>query len=429
MQNNFEIIRGGVTAAKGFYAAGAEAGIKYKNRKDMALVYTKEPAHVAGTFTKNVVKAAPVLWDMDIVNGGGDVHAVVLNSGIANACTGDEGKELNEWLAAETASVLGVEKSEVCTASTGVIGMQLVKEPMEYGIKLLCESLGDDEASGTKAAEAIMTTDTVSKEAAVKVIIGGKTITIGGMSKGSGMIHPNMATMLCVITTDACIEKDTLKKAASEIVVDSFNMISVDRDTSTNDTMLVLANGMAENDKIAYGTPEYEEFKTGLYTVAVTLAKKMAADGECASKLFETVVTGAKTKEEARILAKSVITSNLVKTAVYGSDANWGRILCALGYSGVEFDPYKVDLFIRCSNRYITDGGENENGASDDMFVELQLVKDGQATGYSEEFATKILSADVVTAVCDMKQGDESATAWGCDLTSEYVRINGDYRS
>lgn len=408
---SINVIKGGVTAAKGYMAAGAEAGIKYKNRKDMALVYTKEPAVCAGTFTTNVVKAAPVKWDMDIVYGGECVHAVVLNSGIANACTGSEGMELNEWIAAEVANALDIKTRQVLTASTGVIGMQINKEPVSMGVALLKDGLSEDIAAGTLAAEAIMTTDTVSKEAAATVMIGDKLVTVGGMSKGSGMIHPNMATMLSVATTDALIGKELLQKLTSEIVADTFNMISVDRDTSTNDTFLVLANGAAGNAEIKEGTKECEDFKEALKYVAESLAKIMAADGEGATKLFETKVINARTKESAKVLAKSVITSNLVKTAVYGSDANWGRILCALGYSGEEFDPEVVDLTI-----------ESAAGS-------LKLVANGKATDYSEEFATKILSESAVTAICDMKCGDASAQAWGCDLTYDYVKINGDYRS
>ncbi len=404
-------IEGGVTAAKGFSAAGVMAGIKYKNRKDMALVYSECPAVCAGTFTTNVVKAAPVKWDMELVKNQDTVRAVVLNSGIANACTGNEGMEYNEWMASEMAKELGVDKYDVCTASTGVIGMQLVKEPMQKGFKLLAESMADTTEAATLAAEAIMTTDTVSKQSAVSFEIGEKTVSVGGMSKGSGMIHPNMATMLCVITTDAVIAKDTLQKAVSAIVNESFNMISVDRDTSTNDTVLVLANGMADNEEIVFGTKEYDEFYEALKAVCVTLAKMMAADGEGATKLFETKVINARSVEDASILAKSVITSNLVKTAVYGSDANWGRILCAMGYSGVEFDPEIVSLTI-----------ESEAGS-------LVLVDNGKGTGYSEEKATEILSANAVTAICDMKEGTAEATAWGCDLTYDYVKINGDYRS
>ncbi len=405
------IIKGGVTAAKGYKASGTEAGIKYKDRKDMALVYSEKPAVVAGTFTTNVVKASPVLWDMKLVRSGKPVRAVVLNSGIANACTGSVGDEYNLWMAEKMASALGIDTEEVCTASTGVIGMQLKKEPIERGCKQLAETLADTAEAGTLAAEAIMTTDTVSKQYAVDFEIDGKTITIGGMSKGSGMIHPNMATMLCVITTDVLISKDALQKALSLSVADSFNMISVDRDTSTNDTVLVLANGEAGNDEICEGSAGYVEFCEALDQVTRSLAKMMAADGEGASKLLEVTVTGAAAKESARALAKSVITSNLVKTAVYGSDANWGRIMCALGYSGEDFDPYKTAVTIKS------------------VTGSLVLVRDGMATDYSEDEATKILSDSEVTVICDMGEGDACATAWGCDLTYDYVKINGDYRS
>lgn len=406
-----KMIEGGVTAAKGFYAAGIEAGIKYSNRKDMALVYSVCPAVCAGTFTKNVVKAAPVKWDMKLVKEQQTVRAVVLNSGIANACTGAEGMKYNEFLAASMAEELGIDKYDVCTASTGVIGMQLVKEPISRGVKLLAEAKAESLQAGTLAAEAIMTTDTVSKQFAAECTIDGVKVTVGGMSKGSGMIHPDMATMLCVITTDASISKNALQQALSQVVKDSFNMISVDRDTSTNDTALVLANGMAGNTEIVEGTPAYEEFCKALEAVSVSLAKKMAADGEGACKLLETTVVNAKDKDSAVKLAKSVITSNLVKTAIFGSDANWGRILCALGYAGVDFDPEVVDLSIKSK------AGE------------LALVHNGKSTGYSEEKATEILTCDEITAVCDMKQGDATATAWGCDLTYDYVKINGDYRS
>lgn len=410
-----EQIEGGVTAAKGFFAAGAAAGIKYKDRKDMALVYTKEPAVAAGTFTTNVVKAAPVLWDKEIVSAGKAVHAVVLNSGIANACTGEEGKKYNYNMASAVAAELSVQPEAVLTASTGVIGMQLRMDPVNKGVKLLKEALADTREAGTAAAEAIMTTDTVSKECAAQFEIDGSNVTVGGMSKGSGMIHPNMATMLSVITTDACIGKDLLQEALSDVVSDSFNMISVDRDTSTNDTCVILANGMSGVPEIQKGTEAYREFKEALSFVACDLAKKMAGDGEGCTKLFEVTVQNAKTKEEAKILSKSVITSNLVKTAVYGSDANWGRILCALGYAGVDFDPEIVDLTI-CAE---TKGSE----------VKLVIVKDGVATDYSEDIATELLSQEKVSVICDMKQGTASATAWGCDLTYDYVKINGDYRS
>ena len=405
-----EIINGGVTAACGFEAAGIYAGIK-KKRKDMALVYSKTPAVAAGTFTTNVVKAAPVKWDIKLIQSQEALHAVILNSGVANACTGVIGDENNEKMAKAVADALGIEKNTVLTASTGVIGKQLPMDLIEEGAKQLAKELSDSIKAGNLAAEAIMTTDTISKECDVTITIGGKKVTIGGMSKGSGMIHPNMATMLGVVTTDISISKELLQEAVSADVKKSFNMISVDRDTSTNDSLLVLANGLAKNATIRTKNEDYELFCTALNYVTTTLAKLMAQDGEGANKLLEAKVIHTSTYEQAVVLSKSIITSNLVKTAVFGNDANWGRIFCAMGYSGVEFNPDIVDLYI-----------ESTEGS-------LKLVENGMATNYSEEFATKILSAKEVTAVADMKSGDETATAWGCDLSYDYVKINADYRS
>lgn len=406
-----EIIQGGVTAAQGFLAAGTAAEIKYKNRKDMALVYSKVPAAVAGTFTKNIVKAAPVKWDMDIVKNCETAQAVILNSGIANACTGKEGMDTNLKMAQAVAGALNIDEKAVLTASTGVIGMPLPVNRITDGAKAIVPLLSDTLEAGHMAAEAIMTTDTISKECAVTFELNGKNVIIGGMSKGSGMIHPDMATMLCVITTDAAISKQMLQKAVSADVKESFNMISVDRDTSTNDSLIVLANGLAENKEIAEENEDYQIFCKALGMVTKTLAKMMAGDGEGATKLFETKVIHAKSKEDAVVLSKSVITSNLVKTAVYGNDANWGRIICALGYSGAEFDPEIIDLYI------------------ESLAGKLKLMENGVATDYSEEKATEILSQKEVTAIADMKAGDAEATAWGCDLTYDYVKINGDYRS
>ena len=405
-----KIVEGGVTAAKGYMAASAAAGIKYEGRTDMALVYTEKPAACAGTFTTNVVKAAPVYWDKEIVEAGKPVHAVVLNSGIANACTGSEGKEINYAMASEIAGQLHVNPKEVLTASTGVIGMQIPREPLTKGAVLLKEALSNTKEAGTAAAKAIMTTDTVSKEAAASFEVNGVTVTVGGMSKGSGMIHPNMATMLSVTTTDASVSREILQGLVSEAVSDSFNMISVDRDTSTNDTYLVLANGES-GVTIEKGTKAYEDFKEALFYVSTELAKQMAGDGEGCTKLMEVQVIHCETKEKAKVLSKSVITSNLVKTAVYGSDANWGRVLCALGYAGVDFNPERIDLVLEA-------GGER-----------LTLIKGGVADHYSEEKATELLKQEKVTFICDMNEGAASATAWGCDLTYDYVKINGDYRT
>lgn len=404
-------IDGGVNAPKGYEASGIEAGIKYENRKDMALVFSAEPANAAGTFTTNVVKAAPVQWDKEIVESGHHVRAVVLNSGIANAATGKEGKEYNYEMASEIAKVLGVMPEEVLTASTGVIGMQLRMAPIRKGAPLLKDALTADRQGAKDAASAIMTTDTVSKECAVTFEQEGTTITVGGMSKGSGMIHPNMATMLSVITTDAKVSHEVLQGMLSEIVKDSFNMISVDRDTSTNDTCVLLANGAAGAGEIKKDTKEYEALYEAVSYVATDLAKKMAGDGEGCTRLLEVIVKGTKTKQDAVTLSKSVISSNLVKTAIYGKDANCGRVLCALGYAGVEFDPEVVDLTLQA-------GGE-----------EMLWINNGVLTDFDEEKAIEMMGMDKVTLVCDMKQGECSATAWGCDLTYDYIKINADYRS
>ena len=404
-------IKGGVTAAKGYEAASTAAGIKYQGRTDMALIYSQVPCVSAGTFTTNVVKAAPVKWDRQIVDSGAGVQAVVVNSGIANACTGEEGMGYCKETAETAAKALNIDAAGVLVGSTGVIGMQLPMQKLVDGIQVLAGKKAEGLQSGHDAALAIMTTDTVEKEMAVEIEIGGKTVTIGGMSKGSGMIHPNMCTMLAFITTDAAITKEALQKALSEDVEDTSNMISVDGDTSTNDTAILLANGLAGNQEITYASPEYETFKEALHMVNETLAKKMAGDGEGATALFEVKVVGAESIKQAKTLAKSVVCSNLTKAAIAGHDANWGRILCAMGYSGVQFDPEKVDLFF-----------ESKAG-------KLQIIENGVATDYSEEAATKILSEPEITATADIKMGDYSATAWGCDLTHEYININADYRS
>lgn len=404
-------ISGGVTAAKGFEAAGVEAAVKYKNRKDMAMVYSTVPCKVAGTFTTNVVKAAPVLWDKELVENAPFVQAVVVNSGVANACTGKQGMDICKKEAQCAGELLGIPETAVLVASTGVIGMQLPLDRITAGIEKLVKAKKPGTEAGTEASMAIMTTDTVNKEIAVEFEIAGKTVTMGGMCKGSGMIHPNMCTMLGFITTDANISKEMLQKALSADVVDSFNMISVDGDTSTNDTLLLLANGLADNEEITCEGKDYDTFCEALHVVTSTLAKKMAGDGEGATALFETKVINAKTKQDARILAKSVICSSLTKAAIFGHDANWGRILCALGYSGVEFDPENVDLYFE---------GEGTS---------IHIFGNGVACDYSEEEATKVLSSPEVTALVDMHMGDAEATAWGCDLSYDYVKINADYRS
>ena len=406
-----EIITGGVTAAKGFMAAGVEAGIKYQNRKDMAMVYSKTPCRAAGVFTTNVVKAAPVLWDKEVVESEWEAQAIVVNSGIANACTGKLGYEYCRETAGAAADALEISPQSVLICSTGVIGMQLPMEKMTEGVRMLAKAIKPGEEAGTDAAKAIMTTDTRNKQVAVKVTIGGKEVTIGGMCKGSGMIHPNMCTMLAFVTTDANISKKLLQEALSADVQDTFNMVSVDGDTSTNDTLLVLANGQAENPEITEKGADYDTFVEALHYVNETLAKKIAGDGEGATALFEVKVIHADNKEDAKTLAKSVITSSLTKAALFGHDANWGRILCALGYSGAKFDPEAIELYLESSAGKIL------------------IFKDGMAADYSEEEATRILSCSEVTALVDMKMGEAEATAWGCDLTYDYVKINADYRS
>ena len=406
-----EQITGGVTAAKGFQAASTAAGIKYKDRKDMAMIYSEVPCRAAGTFTTNIVKAAPVKWDHSVVYSSKAAQAVVINAGIANACTGEEGMGYCRQTAEKVEKVLGIAADEVLVASTGVIGMQLPIDCICNGIDAMVPELKGDLESGTEASKAIMTTDTKNKEVAVTIELGGKTVTIGGMCKGSGMIHPNMCTMLSFVTTDAAISKELLQEALSADVQDTYNMISVDGDTSTNDTCLLLANGLAQNPEITEKNEDYATFCKALNFVNETLAKKMAGDGEGATALFEVKIVGAKSREQAKVLSKSVITSSLTKAAIYGHDANWGRILCAMGYSGAQFDPEKVDLFF-------------ESAAG-----RMQIIKDGVAIDYSEEEATKILSEPAVTAIADVKMGTATATAWGCDLTYDYVKINADYRS
>lgn len=406
-----KIIDGGVTAAKGFQAASTAAEIKYKGRTDMAMVFSEVPCVAAGTFTTNVVKAAPVRWDQDIVYNHQGARVVICNSGIANACTGEEGFSYCRATAEAAAKALGIPEDSVLVASTGVIGMQIPIDRIANGVTAMAPKLQGTREAGVEAAKAIMTTDTEKKEAAVEIEIGGKTVTVGGMCKGSGMIHPNMCTMLGFITSDVDISKELLQEALSEDIKDTYNMVSVDGDTSTNDTVLLLANGQAGNPKITEKNADYEEFKKALNYVNTTLAKKIAGDGEGATALFEVKVIGAATKAEAVTLSKSVVTSSLTKAAIYGHDANWGRILCALGYSGVQFDPEKVDLYF-----------ESKAG-------KIKIIENGVSTGYSEEEATKILSEDAVTAIADMKMGDATATAWGCDLTYDYIKINADYRS
>lgn len=411
MSNKFNISEGGVTSPKGFQAASAAAGIKYQGRTDMALIYSDEPCITAGVYTTNVVKAAPVLWDKMITDSDTKVRAVVVNSGIANACTGQQGMDICRATGQAVADITGDIPESVLVGSTGVIGMKIDTDKIVAGTKELMSKKAYGTEAGTEASRAIMTTDTVNKEIAVSFEIGGKTVTIGAMSKGSGMIHPNMCTMLGYVTTDAVIEKKLLKEALSDVVSDTFNMITVDGDTSTNDTLLILANGLAENPAIDKKDENYQLFRDALYYVCEYLAKKMAGDGEGATALFEAKIINAKSKEDAKKMARSVVGSNLSKAAIYGHDANFGRFLCAMGYSGAQFDQNDVQLYF-----------ESKAG-------KMIVFDKGEPVPFDEGEAEKILSEEAVTILIDMNEGSASAAAWGCDLTYDYVKINADYRS
>ena len=404
-------VKGGICAAKGFLANGLNAGIKNNVKKDMAIVYSEKPCRAAATFTTNVVKAAPVKYDYELVHNSDFIQAVVVNSGVANACTGKQGMDYCKEMSDAAGNVLGIPSEAVLVASTGVIGKQLPMDIITAGIKELPKDMAGDEAHATLAAEAIMTTDTKSKQVAVTIDIDGVPVTVGGMCKGSGMIHPNMCTMLCFITTDCAISKKLLQKSLSLSIDETFNMISVDGDTSTNDTVILLANGMAGNKEIVEEDDNYKKFFEAVYYINQELSKMIAGYGEGCTCLFEVQIKGAATKEDAKKMAKSVVMSSLTKAAIYGHDANWGRILCAMGYSGAKFDPETVDIYF-----------ESEAG-------KLQIVKQSTATDYSEEKATEILSKEHVIAICNCNNGDFEATAYGCDLTHEYVNINADYRS
>ncbi|MBR3308096.1 MAG: bifunctional glutamate N-acetyltransferase/amino-acid acetyltransferase ArgJ [Lachnospiraceae bacterium] len=412
MKEYIKKIDGGVTAAKGFKAAAHAAGIKYKGRDDMALIFSDAPCVTAGTFTTNNVKAAPVIWDMQVIRNGAGCRAVVVNSGIANAATGKAGMEICEKTAEAMSSLYGGSRDGVLVASTGVIGMQIDAGRITAGCGELYKKLSDSREAGEAAARAIMTTDTHKKESAVELTLsGGSTVRIGAMTKGSGMIHPNMCTMLGFVTTDADIDRTLLQKALTSVVDDTFNMISVDGDTSTNDTYVVLANSLAGNPRIETEEEDYERFREALFVVSEDLAKQMAGDGEGATSLFECRVCGARSVTDAKQLSKSVIGSSLCKAAIFGHDSNFGRFLCALGYSGVSFDPEQVDIW------YESAAGK------------MHIVHNGMGTGYDEEEATRLLSEDKITVLVDMHMGEAEATAWGCDLSYDYVKINADYRS
>lgn len=401
---DFSVVSGGVNAARGFLASGVAAGVKYIGKKDIALIYSQSDAAVAGVYTMNKVKAAPVKLTMARA-AAGKARAVVINSGNANACNGQGGMEDALAMTGRVAGGLNIPGEVVLVASTGVIGQPMPMDRVLPGIDAAIGALSRE--GGEDAAEAIMTTDTTLKQFAVSFEIDGKTVTVGGMAKGSGMIHPNMATMLCFITTDAVVDPETLQGCLGYAVERSFNMISVDGDTSTNDMLLILANGEAGNPPITKGRESITTFREALTLVCAELAKAVARDGEGATKLIEVEVINAPTEKDARLAARAVVSSSLFKAAVFGRDANWGRIICAAGYSGAEFDPEKVDIFL---------GDE-------------QVAKDGGALDFSEERATAILSRDTVKVLIDMKAGEHRATAWGCDLTYDYVKINGDYRS
>ena len=408
-----KVIEGSVTAAKGFRAAGNAVGVKgaITEKKDLAIIVSDVPAVAAGAFTTNVVKATSVTRNMKIMEGKGKINAVVANSGNANACTGEEGIKSNEKMAQCLADILGVDSSTVLTASTGVIGAVFPIDTITKGIKVTFPMLGYDRNNALMAAEAIMTTDTYSKEVAVEFDLGGKTVHLGGMAKGSGMICPNMATMLSFITTDAAISQELLNKALKEDIKSTYNMVSVDGDTSTNDTVVVLANGLAGNEEIVSEGKDYDAFKEALHYVNERLAKNLVRDGEGATKFMEVNVTGAATEADAKTMAKSVVKSSLFKAAVFGEDANWGRVLCAMGYSGVKFDPQKVDIV------FASNAGE------------ILLMDNGTPIVFDEDKAKTILSEKEIQVNIKISEGNAKATAWGCDLSYEYVKINGDYRS
>ena len=403
-------VEGGVCAAAGFSANGLNCGLNPdRNKNDLALIWSEKECTAAAVYTTNKVKGAPILvTKKHLAATGNKARAVIVNSKNANTCNAD-GEQKAQMMCDLAAAELGIKADEVIVASTGVIGQKLPIEPIRDHVQELARGLSPQNHG--KAANAIMTTDTYAKETAVSFTLDGKTCTVGGMAKGSGMIHPNMATTLNFVTTDVAISSEMIQKALSEIVKVTYNCLSIDGDTSTNDTCLVLCNGLAENPVITEEDEDGKEFKAALAYVMEYLAKQIAGDGEGCTRLFEVTCNGAATKEDAKIISKSVVCSTLTKAAVFGKDANWGRILCAMGYSGVTFDPEKVDIVL-----------ESEEGS-------LAIVKDGIATDYSEEKATQILSANPVKAILDIHAGEEKATAWGCDLTYEYVTINADYRS
>ena len=404
-------IAGGATAAQGFSATGEHMGIRRnRTRRDVALIVSEVPANAACVYTQNLVKGAPILVTQKHVENG-IAQAVICNSGNANTCNAN-GVEIAEGMCALVEKYIGVKAEDVIVASTGVIGQPMTLEPFRKNFGKLADSLEDTPAGGTRAAMAIMTTDTVSKEVAVRFPLGGKMCKLGGISKGSGMIAPNMATMLCFLTTDAAISPVALKRALTTVTADTFNMLSIDGDTSTNDMVSILANGMAGNTPIeSCMGADYEAFVAALYKVCEKLCAIMAKDGEGATKLLVCEVTGAKSTAAAKLVAKAVIKSTLLKAAIFGADANWGRVLCAIGYAGADVDVTKMDVNFR-SNRGL-----------------IPVCRGGAGVAFSEETAKEILMDDEITVQVALNSGSATAKAWGCDLTYGYVKINGDYRT
>ena len=409
-----KIIKDGtITNVKGIKAAGISAQLKKSGKKDLALIYSEKKAVSAAVFTKNLVKAAPVILNMENIKNG-NTQAIIVNSGNANSCTGETGLENAKKMTEFAANELGLKKEEILVQSTGIIGVQLDMEKIETGISKICKEISKD--GGNDAAAAIMTTDTFTKQICAEIEIDGKTVTVAGMAKGSGMIHPNMATMLALTVTDVNIEKSLLQKIFSEITDSTFNMISVDGDTSTNDMACVIANGASENKKIVDENSEgYNKFKEALHFVNQELAKLIAKDGEGATKLIEVTVTGAKSKKDAQKVAKSVITSSLFKAAVFGEDPNWGRILCAVGYSEAELIVDKVNIFLGNDINALQKG--------------VQVAKNGMGIEFDNEKAVKILKNEKVEILIELNDGEFSSTAWGCDLSYDYVKINAEYHT
>lgn len=406
---SYKFIEGSVTAPKGFTAAGVCASVKPSNKtkRDVALIYCEKKCTAAAVYTKNLVKSSAILVTQNHL-ADGYAQAVIVNSGNANTCNAD-GVEKAEKMCSLAADALGVDSNDVIVASTGVIGQVLPIEPIEKGVAMMKGNLSKE--GGTDAAEAIMTTDTVKKEMAMEMTLGGKTVTVGGIAKGSGMIHINMGTMLSFVTTDAAISSEMLYEALKEAVEDSYNMVSVDGDTSTNDTLAIMASGLAGNPEITEKNQDYWDFVEGITEAFKQLAKKLAGDGEGATKLLICTVTGAKTKKDAVMVSKSVICSSLLKAAMFGADANWGRVLCAVGYSGADVDVTKVDVDFKS------------------VKGEIAVCRNGAGIEFSEEKAKEILLEKEIEILVNVGDGEGKAQAYGCDLTYDYVKINGDYRT